>query len=240
MLLHKTTLAHSALQAGASAGLSLTERRILIVTDGKRTLNEVMAMLGPDILPAIDRLLKDGYISPAQSRDAQAGGQPTGVAGAFTGLLRATTDALQARTEQIRASGARTAGAPAVMEPPPATSAVATLQPSPPAAAAPARGQRRSLVAAKMYMIDMLALQRHPDAVEHKARIQFCGNDEALVEALLDGLQALLPLTNDSYGQRVLARLGEVLPEPLLPRLDAITAPRPVREATPQLKIVAG
>ena len=91
-----------------------------------------------------------------------------------------------------------------------------------------------------MYMIDMLSLQRDPDAVERKARIQFCGNDDELVEALLDGLQLLLRLTNDSYGQRVLARLGEVLPEPLLPRLDAITMPRAPREATPQLKLVGG
>ena len=56
MLLHKTALAHSALHAGSRAGLSLAERRVLIVVDGKRTLDEVVALLGPDILPLLDRL----------------------------------------------------------------------------------------------------------------------------------------------------------------------------------------
>ena len=89
MLLHKTALAHSALHAGSSAGLSLAERRILIVVDGKRTLDEVVALLGPDILPTLDRLRKDGYLQHAASRVAPAlsGG---GVGGALTGLLRAT------------------------------------------------------------------------------------------------------------------------------------------------------
>ena len=237
MLLNKTALAHSALQAGSSAGLSLAERRILIVTDGKRTLNEVMAMLGPDILPAIDRLLKDGYIRPADAKDTAVVAPANGVAGAFTGLLRATTEVLQARTEQIRAGAPRAASPQAAIAPPPQATAPTAPTPQAPAAA---RGQRRTLVAAKMYMIDMLSLQRDPDAVERKARIQFCGNDDELVEAILDGLQVLLRLTNDSYGQRVLARLGEVLPEPLLPRLDAIAAPRAPREAAPQLKLVGG
>ena len=62
MLLNKTALARDALQAGSSAGLSLQERRILIMTDGKRSLNEVMALLGADILPTIDRLIRAGYI----------------------------------------------------------------------------------------------------------------------------------------------------------------------------------
>ncbi|HWS76922.1 MAG TPA: hypothetical protein VN205_00945, partial [Thermomonas sp.] len=62
MLLNKTALAREALQAGSNAGLSLQERRILIMTDGKRSLNEVMGLLGADILPAIDRLIRAGYI----------------------------------------------------------------------------------------------------------------------------------------------------------------------------------
>lgn len=236
MPLNKTALARSALQAGSSAGLSLAERRILIVTDGKRTLNEVMAMLGPDILPAIDRLLKDGYIRAADAVDNPVAAPAGGVAGALTGLLRATTEALQARTEQLRAGVPRPASPQVDIAPPPPPQAAAPTAPAPQAPAA-ARGQRRSLVAAKMYMIDMLSLQRDPDAVKRKARIQFCDSDDALVEAILDGLQLLLQLTNDSYGQRVLAQLGEVLPEPLLARLDAITAPR---EAAPQLKLVGG
>ena len=58
MLLYKTEKAREVLAAGPSAGLALQDRRILILTDGKRSLNQVMAMLGADILPAIDRLIR--------------------------------------------------------------------------------------------------------------------------------------------------------------------------------------
>ncbi|WP_449447147.1 hypothetical protein [Thermomonas brevis] len=247
MLLHKTALAHSALHAGSSAGLSLAERRILIVVDGKRTLDEVVALLGPDILPTLDRLRKDGYLQHAAPRVAPA---PTlsgggGVGGALTGLLRATADALQARSEQPRAGNARPAPAEATpgTVARPAASTVSAQHPH--AAPGGARGQRRSLVAAKMYMIDMLQLQRHPDAVECKARIQFASGDDALLDAILDGLRALHRLTSASYGQRIVARLGEALPEHLLPALEQATATlhAPPADATinaPQLKLVNG
>lgn len=242
MLLNKTALAHSALQAGSSAGLSLPERRILIVIDGRRTLDEVVALLGPGILPALERLLKDGYIRQA---DRHADAAPFGgVAGAFTGLLRATTEALQARTGQIR-SGIARQPVPTPPQAADASAATPAIAQAAPAQTGPARGQRRSLVAAKMYMIDMLQLQRHPDAVECKARIQFANGDADLLDAILDGLRALHRLTNASYGQRILARLGEALPEDLLPALERAVAtlhasPADATNNAPQLKLVSG
>ena len=95
-----------------------------------------------------------------------------------------------------------------------------------------------------MYIVDMLQLQRHPDAVEVKARIQFTSGEPELLEAILDGMRVLLQLTNESYGQRIVARLGEVLPEAWLPALDAATAAfrsqttAPERGTPPQLKVV--
>jgi len=92
----------------------------------------------------------------------------------------------------------------------------------------------------------MLQLQRHPDAVDLKARIQVTSGQAELLEALLDGMRVLLQLTSESYGQRIVARLGEVLPEELLPALDAALAAwhaadaTPERNAPPQLKIVGG
>jgi hypothetical protein len=248
MLLNKTARARDALQAGGSAGLSLQERRILILTDGKRTLNEVMALLGADILPAIDRLLRDGYIRDAGKPAPAATTTPAanGVAGAFTGLLRATTEAVQARTEQIRAGNPPAAVMPQAAAVPAAEAATpaatASAKPASPASA----GQRRSLVAAKMYVVDMLQLQRHPDAVELKARIQFTSGQSELLAAILDGMRVLLQLTSESYGQRIVARLGDVLPEVLLPELDAAVAAfrapivAPERGSPPQLKVVGG
>ena len=249
MLLNKTALARDALQAGGNAGLSLQERRILILTDGKRTLNEVMGLLGSDILPAIDRLLRDGYISDARKAAPVAAAVPpaSGVAGAFSGLLRATTEAVQARTEQIRA-GATRPPTPGIAQPAPAQQVPATLPaPHANAAVAGARGgQRRSLVAAKMYLVDMLQLQRHPDAVELKARLQFANGQDELLAAILDGARVLLQLTSESYGQRIVVRIGEALPEALLPQFEAAVAAfratviAPERTSPPQLKVVGG
>ncbi|MBN8717004.1 MAG: hypothetical protein J0I72_02650 [Stenotrophomonas sp.] len=244
MLLNKTPLARNALKAGTDAGLSLLERRILILADGKRSLDTLAGLLGPEILPMIDRLLRDGYLQ----RDEESSRAPmrpgAGVAGALTGLLRATTDALQARSEQIRAETAKPAPTVAV----PADLHVQPLEPSASAAATPAPAstrQRRSLVGAKMYLIDMLQLQRHPDAVEHKARIQLASGDDALLAALLDGLRALQQLTPPSYAERIAIRLGEVLPEQWLPALAQVvaTSPTPPSDgagAPPALRLVSG
>ena len=107
MLLNKTDKARDALGAGPSAGLTMLDRRILILTDGKRSLNQVMAMLGADILPAIDRLLREGYITWDDVVAASRCRTHAALGGAVTGLLRAATEAVQARTEQIRAARRR-------------------------------------------------------------------------------------------------------------------------------------
>ncbi|MDE2407926.1 MAG: hypothetical protein KGL91_08700 [Xanthomonadaceae bacterium] len=233
MLLNKTPRAFLALQAGSEAGLGLQDRRILILTDGKRTLNDVMALLGPDILPCIDRLLREGYISNGKETGATAApAAASGLTNALTGLLRATTEAVQARTE-LRRTVPGASPAPATLppsepasQPAPAASAPATSSPAAPLPAAPATraGHRRSLVAAKMYMIDMLQLQKHPDAVELKARIQFSNGEEALLDAIIESVQVLLRLTGNRYVQRVVTRLEESLPEQHLPRLAAFAA----------------
>lgn len=241
MLLNKTALARDALQAGSDAGLSLQERRILIMTDGKRSLNEVMALLGADILPVIDRMIRSGYIDDGRSPGPThpASGPPVqGLGGALGGLIRAATESVQARTERIRASAIAVQAAPAtVPEPAPVERASVMSPPAP-----PPNGQRRSLVAAKMYVVDMLQLQRHPDAVELKTRIQLASGESHLLEAILDGMRVLLQLTNESYGQRIVARLGEALPEELLPHLNAATFPIAAqdRATPPQLKVVGG
>lgn len=240
MLLNKTALAREALQAGSNAGLSLQERRILIMTDGKRNLNEVMALLGADILPVIDRLIRGGYIDDGRRPGlgtASSGTPAQGFGGALGGLIRAATESMQARTEQLRATASPQVARLAMPSAAPAQPAPGHAAPPP---AAPG-GQRRSLVAAKMYLVDMLQLQRHAEAVELKARIQFASGEPHLLQAILDGTRVLLQLTNESYGQRIVARLREVLPDDALGHFDAALAGvGPERASTPQLKVVGG
>lgn len=227
MLLNKTGKARDALGAGSSAGLSLQERRILILTDGKRSLNEVMAMLGADILPAMDRLMREGYIASVAPEQAASASQPA-FGGAVTSLLRAATDAMQARTGQIRANGPPAAGTqPAI----PAASAVEPVQ-----AAHSAVRTRRSLAASKMYLLDMLQLQRSAESIDLRATIQCASGQAALLDALFDALHLLVASSTRSYGDRIQQRLCEILPEEALPRLQAL---RTERAASAPLSIVA-
>ncbi|BCT91615.1 hypothetical protein LYSHEL_06390 [Lysobacter helvus] len=170
MQLGKTDKARDVLAGGTRGGVDMRERRILILADGRRTLEDVIAMLGEDIRPAVDRLVREGYLSPSTR-------------------------------------------APVAMEIAPRVGPVATQAPA---------ARRRSLVAAKMYLIDMLQLQRSTEAADLRLAIQSTGDEALLVERLLEGLAHLCATTTASYGARVRERLSEVLPEALLPRLSSV------------------
>lgn len=195
MLLAKTPRALAALQAGSRSGLSLRERRALILADGRRRLDELLALLGSDALPLLQRLRGAGLL------------------------------------EEATPAPAATPSVPAAAAPPPSPAVQALPAPPPVATPSSRTGQRRSLVAAKLYVVDMLQLQRHPDAVELKARIQFAADQDALLAALLEAVPLLRRLTNPRYGERVAARLQEVLPEDLLPALAATLAAMPAEAA---------
>lgn len=120
----------------------------------------------------------------------------------------------------------------------PVASASAAPAPAPrataPATAAPA--SRRSLAASKMYLLDMLQLQRTPEAAELRAAIQCATGPDEQVNALLHAVRELLASNATSYGPRVAARLEEILPEEALPRLQAI---RGEHGPGPRLSVVA-
>ena len=226
MLLNKTAKARDALREGAAAGLNLQARRILILVDGKRSLDQVMAMLGGDILPTIDGLIREGYL--ARDRPTTSAPRDATLGDAVAGLVRATADVVQARADRLRA-GTLPRAAP-----------VATTAPAPPAptntSPRPA-GARRSLAACKMYLLDMLQLQRTPEAAELRTAIQCATDPGLLVDALLQALRLIVATSNASYGERVTHRLTEILPLDALPRMEAMRAERNV--APPSLSIVA-
>jgi hypothetical protein len=102
----------------------------------------------------------------------------------------------------------------------PAPTPVSRPEPIAPAPTA----KRRSLAAAKMYLVDMLQLQRSPTAVELRLSIQSTTEPAALIDRLLEALDYLLKSTPPSYGERVHARFAEVVPEEALSRLPALAA----------------
>lgn len=91
-------------------------------------------------------------------------------------------------------------------------------QPVPPPAPVPeaapaAMVRRRSLVAARIYLLDMLALQRNPAAARLHQLLQATREETDTLHALRLALAQLPAMTSDGYVQRVRDRLREVLPE---------------------------
>ncbi|AOX62190.1 hypothetical protein BIZ42_08190 [Stenotrophomonas sp. LM091] len=80
------------------------------------------------------------------------------------------------------------------------------------AALAPVTERRRSLVAARIYLLDILELQRHPQAAALFHTLQQARSDDAVMAALHAALEALPGLTSTGYAERVRQRLLEVLP----------------------------
>lgn len=184
MFPHKTEQAHAALQSHAGP-LSMRERRIVILCDGKRSLDELSALFGADTAATIARLRGQGF---------------------------------------LRIDGAVQRAAPVSMAAPSSAPKPVAHAPVAPAPASAAANPRRSLVAAKMYLIGMLELQRNEEALSHRLQLQTSREAGEIVAHLMSALGFLQRHTNASLAQRVRERLGEVLPEEYLPTLEQAAA----------------
>lgn len=101
---------------------------------------------------------------------------------------------------------------------PSAVAEAAVVAPAAPApavtpTAVPMTERRRSLVAARIYLLDILELQRHPQAAALFHTLQQSRSDETVMAALQAALDALPGLTSTGYAARVRQRLLEVLPK---------------------------
>lgn len=169
---HKTEKAHSALR-DRPADVSVLERRILILSDGRRGGAEITDLLGVQAQQALARLLRDGYLADRDMASA----------------------------------------APATQPP------VAPEEKREFAAAAPA-SSRRSIAAAKMYVIDMLQLQRGPEAAAIAGAVRSCRDPDELAAHMLRALRFIHSVANSSLSRRVADRLAEIMPEQYLAELD--------------------
>jgi hypothetical protein len=192
----KTDLARQALQSHA-APLAMRERQALILCDGRRSLAELGAMLGTGAAAQIERLCAAGYLIMTATPATSAAPAPE--------------PAPAPMPEPIR---------PAASPAPVASVVPVAVSP------APAASSRRSIVAAKLYVIGMLELQRHESAVSHRMRLQTSQDPDATVAHILAAVHCLQVTTSASFTQRVRERLAEVLPEPYLPALEQLDLTR--------------
>lgn len=224
MRYHKTSRAREAL-AGQDQSLSQAERRILILCDGRRDARQVIDMLGADTAASLQLLHQQGFLTVPADAPAASPGSPRGGLDGLGGSL--------GRLWQRRAD---TGPADRNQRPPaPATTQAAGRAPAPadvpPAMPAPARNNRRSMAACKMYLLDMLQLQRSVEASALAVDIQTSAGDDELVTRMLEALQWLHGATKPGMFQRMAERLAETLPEPHLPRLQAACAGIQARQA---------
>ncbi|MDA3305757.1 MULTISPECIES: hypothetical protein [Stenotrophomonas] len=99
---------------------------------------------------------------------------------------------------------------------PPPPAATAASAPTTPAAApaAPATGseRRRSLVAARIYVLGILEMQRHPQAAALFRELQQARAESDVLQVLQSAMRTLPGLASEGYCQRVRQRLLEALP----------------------------
>jgi len=120
-------------------------------------------------------------------------------------------------------AGSLSTGTGATAAPPPPADAAAPAPTTPAAApAAPATGseRRRSLVAARIYVLGILEMQRHPQAAALFRDLQQARAESEVLQVLHSAMQMLPGLTSEGYCQRVRQRLLEALP---LEHCDAFT-----------------
>ena len=194
---NKTDQARLALQSHAGP-LSMRERRTLILCDGQRDLKALIALLGVDAPALVMNLYEAGYLNNTVVEPVAKAPAP-----------------LPARTS---------AATPIPVDAPaPAPTPAPTPTPTPtPTPQMQATGTRRSLVAAKFYLIGMLELQRDESAVAQRKQLQACQDPDAIVAHLLAGVHCLQRIASTSLAQRVRERLAEVLPESYLPALERL------------------
>ena len=85
--------------------------------------------------------------------------------------------------------------------------------PSPAAApTAPSAERRRSMAAARIYLLGILEMQRHPQAAALLRELQQARQEGDVVDAMQGALDALPGLTSAGYAERVHGRLLEVIP----------------------------
>ncbi|WP_414612991.1 hypothetical protein [Stenotrophomonas pavanii] len=116
---------------------------------------------------------------------------------------------------QLVQAGYLSTGIAATTAPPPSAAAAAPAPTTPAAApAAPATGseRRRSLVAARIYVLGILEMQRHPQAAALFRELQQARAESDVLQVLQSAMRTLPGLASEGYCQRVRQRLLEALP----------------------------
>lgn len=200
----KTELARQTLETHSRV-LGMRERRLLILCDGRRDLDELKQLFGEDVATLLIQLVAAGYLAVAPLPSSRAA---------------------------TPARAAAPAPAPHPLPPPLPHAAPAPAAPPIPAAVAnaadagppaPAHVPRRPVLAARVYLVDVLELQRDDESLAHRQRLQSRLDEPALFQAMAQALAFLRTRVAPSLLARIHERLVEVLPEEDAHRLRVVS-----------------
>ncbi len=156
----KTALALAALQSHDTP-LDMRQRRVLILADGQRSAEELVALGGHNAAAIMHGLLQQGYLDDGRH--------------AVTPLASVATSS----------------------------------------------DPRRALLNARMYLLDLLQLQRHPASPALQQRLRAAREETATLHAIAQALRTMPEMTSERYAQRIRERVLEILPAPLHDALAA-------------------
>ncbi|MBB5942919.1 hypothetical protein [Xanthomonas sp. 3307] len=149
----KTALALAALQSH-DAPLDMRQRRVLILADGQRSIEELVTLGGRGADAIVQALLQQGYLDDGRS-----------------------------------------------------------------VAAAPVAAS--ALLNARMYLLDLLQLQRHPASPALQSQLRAAREEYDTLRAIALVLRTMPEMTSERYAQRIRERVLEILPASLHGALTA-------------------
>ncbi len=214
--LEKTEKARGVLASTRASGLGAAERRILILADGRRSLADIVGVLGAEILPTVQALVEQDYLvraRPAAEPDAPP--PRTEPLGERLGhLLRGASLIRQARPREEDAA----AQAPA----PRSDDIVVLSGRSSRASPLPKEVAPRSIISAKTHAVDLLALHSDPRLIAAVDAIRAARGEADVARAILDAVAMLRDLGEPQLLSGAVALLDPLMPEPWLPELQAL------------------
>lgn len=221
------------------------ERQVLILCDGRRTLHDLVGMMGQAVVPVITGLQRKAYvleITPTLERLAEF--SATGTMGWARSPYSLPEAMAQERSSHShgRGDGQDRRSGQGKIRPPeakaldlaeakraalsaaqiPASESLSALAP-PSTAPSPASlrpaATKRSLAGTKMYMLDVLRTQRSVEAKQLVAHLQDVSEPHALMGEVGVVLGHLYVHCGASYTERVLSHLMDIVPEGLMTAL---------------------
>lgn len=214
MVMMKTDKARQVLQNRAK--LSVQERQVLILCDGRRSRQEIASWLGDSVLTLIEGLAQQGLLA---ERRETAPWAPAAFAAASVAASRTDRDQAiaEAAWRSAPASPLAVQTSPAPLEGDGDTifAPLADETDAPPARPNVAQGAvaKRSLAACKMYALGILQMQRGGEAQAMITQLNRSSDEEQLLTGLTDLLTFLQLKTHASYAERVKNHVITILPE---------------------------